>query len=132
MRPYEVMVILEPALEESQVQAVINQSTELLQAAGSTVKKVDKWGKRRFAYELSKRTEGFYVLLDVSSEPGPMQDLDRTLRLADDVLRHKIVRIPDHAVGGQTRKVNLEDVDTGSDRERGDRGDRGRRDRDRD
>ena len=129
MRPYEVMVILEPSLEESQVQAVINQSTEQLQAAGSAVNKVDKWGKRRFAYELAKRTEGFYVLLDVASEPGPMQELDRTLRLADDVLRHKIIRIPEHAVGGQIRKVNLDDVDTGSDRERGDRGERGRRDR---
>ena len=129
MRPYEVMVILEPSLEESQVQAVINQSTEQLQAAGSAVNRVDKWGKRRFAYELAKRTEGFYVLLDVASEPGPMQELDRTLRLADDVLRHKIIRIPEHAVGGQIRKVNLDDVDTGSDRERGDRGERGRRDR---
>jgi small subunit ribosomal protein S6 len=126
MRPYEVMVILEPSLEEAQVQAVINQSTDQLQAAGSTVNRVDKWGKRRFAYELAKRTEGFYVLLDVASEPGPMQELDRTLRLADDVLRHKIVRIPEAAVGGQTRKVNLDDVDTGPDRERGDRGDRDR------
>jgi len=132
MRPYEVMVILEPALEESQVQAVINQSTEQLQAAGSTVNKVDKWGKRRFAYELAKRTEGFYVLLDVASEPGPMQELDRTLRLADDVLRHKIVRIPDAALSGNLRRVKAEDIDTGPDRERGDRGDRGRRDRDRD
>ena len=130
MRPYEVMVILEPALEESQVQAVINLSTEQLQAAGSTVNKVDKWGKRRFAYELAKRTEGFYVLLDVASEPAPMQELDRTLRLADDVLRHKIVRIPDVALSGNLRKVKVEDIDTGSDRERGDRGDRGRRDRD--
>jgi small subunit ribosomal protein S6 len=132
MRPYEVMVILEPSLEESQVQQVINQSTEQLQAAGSTVNKVDKWGKRRFAYELAKRTEGFYVLLDVASEPAPMQELNRTLRLADDVLRHKIVRIPEAALSGNLRRVKVEDIDTGPDRERGDRGDRGRRDRDRD
>ena len=129
MRPYEVMVILESSLEESQVQAVINQSTELLQAAGSTVNRVDKWGKRRFAYELAKRTEGFYVLLDVASEPGPMQELDRTLRLADDVLRHKIVRIPEVALTGNLRRVRVEDVDTGPDRERGERGDRGDRGR---
>jgi small subunit ribosomal protein S6 len=117
MRPYEVMVILEPSLEESQVQAIVNRSTEQLQAGGSTVTKVDKWGKRRFAYEIAKKTEGFYVLLDVRSEPAPMDELDRTLRLADDVLRHKIVRIPEHAVGGTTRKVSLEDIDTGPDRE---------------
>jgi len=129
MRPYEVMVILEPSLEESQVQSVINLSTEQLQAAGSTVNRVDKWGKRRFAYELAKRTEGFYVLLDVASEPGPMQELDRTLRLADDVLRHKIVRVPEVALSGNLRRVRVEDVDTGPDRERGERGDRGDRGR---
>ena len=111
MRPYEVMVILEPALEESAVQAVINRSTELLQSGGGTVNRVDKWGKRRFAYEIAKQTEGFYVLLEVTSEPGPMQELDRTLRLADDVLRHKIVRIPDEAVNGSGRKVSAEDSD---------------------
>jgi small subunit ribosomal protein S6 len=129
MRPYEVMVILEPSLEESQVQSVINLSTEQLQAAGSTVNRVDKWGKRRFAYELAKRTEGFYVLLDVASEPGPMQELGRTLRLADDVLRHKIVRVPEVALSGNLRRVRVEDVDTGPDRERGERGDRGDRGR---
>ena len=128
MRPYEVMVILEPSLEESQVQQVINVSTEQLQAAGSTVNKVDKWGKRRFAYELAKRTEGFYVLLDVSSEPEPMAELDRTLRLADDVLRHKIVRLPEAAISGNKRKVSLEDIDTSPDR--GER--RSSRDRDKD
>ena len=115
MRPYEVMVILEPGLEESQVQAVINRSSELLTAGGSTVARVDKWGKRRFAYELKKRTEGYYVLLDVRSEPGPMAELDRTLHLADDVLRHKIVRIPDNVVGKPQRKVSAEALASGPD-----------------
>ena len=115
MRPYEVMVILEPALEESQVQAVINRSTELLQSGGGSVNRVDKWGKRRFAYELRKRQEGYYVLLDVRSEPGPMGELDRVLRLAEDVLRHKIVRIPDYVFDRPQRKVSVEML--GSDRE---------------
>jgi small subunit ribosomal protein S6 len=103
MRPYEVMVILEPSLEESQVQAIVNRSTELLQAAGGAVNRVDKWGKRRFAYELKKRQEGYYVLLDVSAEPAPMAELGRVLGLADEVLRHKIVRIPEQAKGRSTR-----------------------------
>ena len=126
MRPYEVMVILEPSLEESAVQAVINRSTEQLQSGGGTVNRVDKWGKRRFAYEIAKKLEGFYVLLDVSSEPAPMEELDRNLRLADDVLRHKIVRIPDAAINGSGRKVSAEDIDAGSDRENR----RGNKDRD--
>jgi small subunit ribosomal protein S6 len=126
MRPYEVMVILEPALEESEVQAVINRSSEQLQSGGGTVNRVDKWGKRRFAYEIAKKTEGFYVLLDVTSEPEPMQELDRNLRLADNVLRHKIVRIPDEAINGSGRKVSAEDIETGPDRENR----RGNKDRD--
>lgn len=99
MRPYEVMVILEPALEESAVQLMINRSTEVLTKSSGTVNRVEKWGKRRLAYELNHRTEGYYVLFDVTSEPGPMDELDRALRLADDVLRHKIVRIPEKAAG---------------------------------
>jgi small subunit ribosomal protein S6 len=118
MRPYEVMVILEPSLEESQVQAVINRSSEQVQQGGGTVNRVDKWGKRRFAYELAKRTEGYYVLLDCTSEPAPMSELDRSLRLADDVLRHKIVRIPPEAINGSGRRVRAEDIETGPDRER--------------
>ena len=116
MRPYEVMVILEPSLEESAVQAVVNRSTEQLQSGGGTVNRVDKWGKRRFAYEIAKRTEGYYVLLDIASEPDPVSELDRTLRLADDVLRHKIVRIPHEAIHGSGRRVRAEDIETGPDR----------------
>ncbi len=102
MRPYDVMLILEPALEESAVQAVVNRSTELLQAGGGTVNRVDKWGRRRLAYEIGHRSEGSYVLLEVSAEPTALDELDRTLRLADDVIRHKIVRVPRHA-GGRVR-----------------------------
>ena len=99
MRPYEVMVILEPALEESAVQQLINRSSEVLTKSSGTVNRVEKWGKRRLAYELNHRTEGYYVLFDVTSEPGPMDELDRSLRLTDEVLRHKIVRIPEKAAG---------------------------------
>ena len=99
MRPYEVMVILEPALEESAVQQLINRSTEVLTKGAGTVNRVEKWGKRRLAYELNHRTEGYYVLFDITSEPAPLDELDRALRLADDVLRHKIVRIPEQAAG---------------------------------
>jgi len=99
MRPYEVMVILEPALEESAVQQMINRSTEVLTKGSGTVNRVEKWGKRRLAYELNHRTEGYYVLFDITSDIEPVNELDRALRLADDVLRHKIVRIPEKTAG---------------------------------
>jgi len=112
MRPYEVMVILEPALEESQVQQIINRSTEVLTKGNGTVNRVEKWGKRRLAYELNHRTEGYYVLFDVTSTPAPMDELDRALRLADDVLRHKIVRIPEKAAGRKLAGATAQATET--------------------
>ena len=111
MRPYDVMLILEPTLEESAIQAVINRSSDLLQSRGGTVNRVDKWGRRRLAYEIGHRSEGSYVLLEVSAEPPALDELDRTLRLADDVIRHKIVRVPRHA-GGRVRPPTVEEAAT--------------------
>ena len=96
MRPYEVMVIFDADLEEETIRSAVARYLQLIESKGAQPGQTDFWGKRRFAYELRKRQEGYYVLLDVRSEPGPMAELDRTLRLADDVLRHKIVRIPDY------------------------------------
>lgn len=120
MRPYEVMVILDPTLEESAAQAVINRSTELLTSRGATVNRVDKWGKRRLAYEIGHRQEGFYVLLEVTSEPGPVDDLDRTLRLADDVVRHKVIRMPEKTSGRVLPPSAIEELtpSRGRDRDR--------------
>ncbi len=99
MRPYEAMFILDTSLEEAEVQAVINRSTTTIESRGGTVNRVEKWGKRRLAYEIAKRPEGYYVLLTATSEPPAVAELERALRLADEVIRHKIVRIPDHAGG---------------------------------
>lgn len=95
MRPYEIMLILEPTLEESAVQGLVNRVTASLDASQAAVTRVDKWGKRRFAYEIDHRTEGYYVLVELGAEPVALEQLDRSLRLADEVIRHKIVRVPE-------------------------------------
>ena len=95
MRAYELMVIFDGDLDESTVAGVINQVTAQVESAGGTVPKTDKWGRRRFAYEINHKTEGFYVVFEIEAEPGALDRLDRTLRLADDVVRHKIIRLPD-------------------------------------
>ena len=95
MRAYELMIICEGALEESAVAQVINQVTAQVEAKGGRVASTDKWGKRRFAYEIDHRTEGFYVVFELEAEPGTLDDVDRFLRLADDVVRHKMLRLPD-------------------------------------
>ena len=95
LRPYEVMVILDPGLEEDVIRATIDRATGIISANGGNPGRVDRWGKRRFAYELNHRWEGYYVLIDASAEPAAMAELDRMLSLADEVIRHKVIRLPD-------------------------------------
>lgn len=103
MRPYEVMTILDPGLEDDAIQAAVGRVTELVSSRGGRVHRVDHWGKRRLAYELAHRSEGYYVLIEATAEPAVMSELDRMLSLTDEVIRHKIIRIPD-AVAGRDRK----------------------------
>ena len=95
MRAYEMMVICDGDLDESAVQGVINQTTAQIESAGGTVAKTDKWGRRRFAYEINHKTEGSYVVFEIEAEPGALDGVDRNLRLADEIVRHKIIRLPD-------------------------------------
>ena len=95
MRAYELMVICDGDLDESTVAGVINRiHADVDQAAGRVVT-TDKKGKLRFAYEINKKLEGFYVVLEVLAEPGALDRLENNLRLADEVVRHKLIRLPD-------------------------------------
>lgn len=93
MRAYELMLIFTSDTEESDVQQVLNRLTEQATEAGATVEKVDKWGVRRFAYEIDHKTDGFYVVIEILA-PTILDEVDRTLRLADNVIRHKFMRLP--------------------------------------
>ena len=95
MRPYEVMIILDAGLEDDAIRSVIDRSTELIRSNGGTPGSLDRWGRRRFAYELKHKWEGFYIVLRADAEPSAMTELDRFLHLADEVLRHKVIRLPD-------------------------------------
>jgi small subunit ribosomal protein S6 len=103
MRPYEVMIIFDAGLEEETIRAVLDRATETLTARGGTVVRVDRWGRRRFAYELKHRLEGYYVLVEATADPAAMAEMDRVLSLADEVLRHKVIRIPDRLAGRAPR-----------------------------
>ena len=103
MRPYEVMIILNAALEEDAIRAQIDRAQEIIRANGGTPNRVDRWGKRRFAYEVKHQLEGFYVLIEATAEPIAMSELDRALHLADEVVRHKVIRLPDDVAGRTVR-----------------------------
>jgi small subunit ribosomal protein S6 len=92
MRRYEMMIILDPALEERTVQPSLDQFLKVVTTAGGSVDKVDVWGRRRLAYEISKKSEGIYTVVDLMAEPEAVKELDRQLNLNEAVLRTKILR----------------------------------------
>jgi small subunit ribosomal protein S6 len=91
LRNYELIYILRTDLEEEATEAVINKFTGLIEKNGGEVVKVDKWGKRRLAYAIKKRTEGFYVIVDFKAEPAVSHEVERVLKITDEVLRHMVV-----------------------------------------
>jgi small subunit ribosomal protein S6 len=99
LRPYEVMVIFDADLEEEAVRSAVERATQMLQSRGAELGYVDFWGKRRFAYRLKHRWEGYYVVFQAKADPNAMDELNRTLSLADEVLRHKVLRIPEAVYG---------------------------------
>ncbi|NKQ53242.1 30S ribosomal protein S6 [Amycolatopsis sp. K13G38] len=91
-RHYEVMVILDPTLDERTVAPTLDTFLNVIRTSGGSVEKVDVWGRRRLAYEIKKHAEGIYALLDLNSEPDAVKELDRQLNLQENVLRTKVVR----------------------------------------
>ena len=96
MRRYEMMVILDSSLEERTVQPSLEQFLKVITTAGGTVDKVDVWGRRRLAYEIDKKSEGIYTVIELNAEPDTVKELDRQLNLNETVLRTKLMRPEKH------------------------------------
>ena len=92
MRKYEVMVILDPELEEKTVNPSLETFLNVVRQDGGQVNKVDIWGRRRLAFEINKKTEGIYAILDITSSAFAVSELDRQLNLNESVMRTKVVR----------------------------------------
>jgi small subunit ribosomal protein S6 len=96
MRQYEMMIILDPSLEERTVQPSLEQFLKVVTSAGGAVDKVDVWGRRRLSYEIAKKSEGIYTVINLTAEPGTVKELDRQLNLNEAILRTKILRPDAH------------------------------------
>jgi small subunit ribosomal protein S6 len=96
LRHYEVMVILDPDLEERTIGSSLDTFLGVIRESGGTVEKVDIWGRRKLAYEINKKSEGIYAVLDLRCEPSAVQELDRQLGLNETILRTKVVRPDAH------------------------------------
>jgi small subunit ribosomal protein S6 len=96
MRRYELMVLLDPEVEEKTVAPSLEQFLGVVRQDGGTVEKLDVWGRHRLAYEISKKAEAIYAVIDLVAEPAAVKELDRQLNLNETVLRTKLMRPEKH------------------------------------
>ena len=92
MRQYELMVILDAELEERTVAPSLDRFLNVVRKGGGSVDNVNIWGRRKLAYEIKKKTEGIYAVVDMQAEPATAKELDRQLNLNESVLRTKLIR----------------------------------------
>ena len=92
MRAYELMVILDPDLEERTVQPSLDTYLNVVRKDGGSVENIDIWGRRRLAYEIDKNAEGIYAVVTLQAEPATVKELDRQLTLNESILRTKVIR----------------------------------------
>ncbi|GCD98380.1 MULTISPECIES: 30S ribosomal protein S6 [Streptomycetaceae] len=92
MRSYELMVILDADLEERAVTPLLEQFLNVIRNDGGKVEKIDTWGRRRLSYEIKKKSEGIYAVVDLAAEPATVKELDRQMNLNESVLRTKVLR----------------------------------------
>ena len=92
MRHYELMIILDPDLEERTVTPSLETYLKIIKDSGGVVNKLDVWGKRRLSFEINKKPEGIYAVVDMHCEPAAIKELDRQLNLNESVLRTKVIR----------------------------------------
>ncbi|GAA1098000.1 30S ribosomal protein S6 [Nocardiopsis exhalans] len=92
MRRYEIMVILDPNLDERTVAPSLENFLAVVRNDGGSVEKTEIWGKRRLAYDINKNSEGIYAVIDLTAKPETVKELDRQLGIAEAVLRTKVLR----------------------------------------
>jgi small subunit ribosomal protein S6 len=96
MRRYELMVILDPSTEDRTVAPSLDQFLNVVKSDGGSVEKVDVWGRRRLSYDIEKKSEGVYAVIDLTATPATVKELDRQLNLQDTILRTKVIRPEAH------------------------------------
>ena len=92
MHPYELMVIVNPEVEDRTVQPMIEKFLGVITTGGGTVDNVDYWGRRRLACEIQKKSEGIYTIVNFTADPATTQELERQLRLSESIMRTKVLR----------------------------------------
>ena len=105
MNKYEVVYIIDPAVEDEARKALIAKFNDLITGNGGSVDKVEEWGKRRLAYAIDYKTEGYYVLVNFQAEAELPKELERNLQISDSVIRYQVIKLIERKVGIKPRAV---------------------------
>ena len=105
MNKYEVVYIIDPAVEEEARKTLISRFNDLIANNGGSVEKVEEWGKRRLAYAIDYKTEGYYVLVNFQAEAELPKELERNLQISDSVIRYQVIKLIERKVGIKPRAV---------------------------
>nr|KGA07307.1 MAG: hypothetical protein GM42_1780 [actinobacterium acMicro-1] len=92
MHQYELMVILDPEVDERTIAPSLEKFLNVITNDGGTIENVDIWGRRRLAYEINKKAEGIYAVVNFTAAPASTTELDRQLKLSEAVMRTKVLR----------------------------------------
>jgi small subunit ribosomal protein S6 len=106
---YELMVILNPEIDERMVPAALDKFLKVITADGGSIDNVDIWGKRRLAYEIQKKNEGIYAVVAFTATSAATQELDRQLKLSEQVMRTKVLRAEEAIALIESERVRAEE-----------------------
>jgi small subunit ribosomal protein S6 len=112
-RPYEVVVIIDSSLDDQVIEGVVKRTVGTITSNGGSAGRIERWGRRKLAYDINKKTEGYYVVIEASMVPSSVAELDRLMHLSDEVMRHKVMLIPAKATGRtMTNPPSLDEIAT--------------------
>ena len=105
MNKYEVVYIIDPAVEDEARKTLIARFNDLITGNGGSVDKVEEWGRKRLAYAIDYKTEGYYVLVNFQAEADLPKELERNLQISDSVIRYQVIKLIERKVGIKPRAV---------------------------
>lgn len=117
MRDYELGIVLSPEASEEQTKAILDRVSQLVQTNGGAVVKVNAWGRRRLAYPIERHRDGLYYFLDLSLTPQTVLEVDRNLKVTEEVIRHLIVKRDPKAVAQQRAREALAEASASAEAE---------------
>ncbi|AQP50580.1 30S ribosomal protein S6 [Tessaracoccus flavescens] len=95
MRKYEVMVLIDSDVDERQAPALVDKHLEVITKGGGSIENIDIWGRRRLAYDINKKSEAIYAVVQVTADPATVSEMDRLMTIDEKIVRTKVLRLED-------------------------------------